>query len=107
MWIDESLEEFINDLSLYQYEWDDRLGEFSKKPKHDWTSHFADAYRYVATVYEHLSKDGETPYERLHPVDSPYFHYTEDDLEAILLDEDEERSKLAEIDENEDDPYNL
>jgi hypothetical protein len=25
VWIEESLEDFINNLSLYQYEWDDKL----------------------------------------------------------------------------------
>ena len=25
VWIDEALDEFINNLALYQYEWDDKL----------------------------------------------------------------------------------
>lgn len=56
LWINEDLEDFINDISLYQYEWDDKLGEFKKVPKHDWTSHYCDAYRYLATIFEHLMR---------------------------------------------------
>ncbi len=36
--------------ALYNYhrEWDDRAREFKNKPKHDWSSHAADAFRYFA-----------------------------------------------------------
>lgn len=57
IWIDSSLEEFINNLSLYQYEWDDKLGQFKKSPIHDFTSHDADWFRYMSTIYSYLSKD--------------------------------------------------
>jgi hypothetical protein len=56
IWIEESLEDFINNLSLYQYEWDDKLGQFKKQPIHDFTSHDADTFRYMATVYYALVK---------------------------------------------------
>jgi phage terminase large subunit len=52
--INEELEEFINDLSLYQYEYNETRWEFTTTPKHDWTSHYADAFRYLATIYELL-----------------------------------------------------
>lgn len=38
----------LNALRQYQREWDDRLKCFSQKPLHDWTSHAADAFRYLA-----------------------------------------------------------
>jgi phage terminase large subunit len=38
----------IDTLRQYQKEWDDEKRCFSLKPKHDWTSHGADAFRYLA-----------------------------------------------------------
>lgn len=38
----------ISALRQYQRNWDDRLKCFSQKPLHDWTSHAADAFRYLA-----------------------------------------------------------
>ena len=35
-------------LRQYQKTWDDKLKIFSQKPLHDWTSHAADAFRYLA-----------------------------------------------------------
>lgn len=35
-------------LRQYRREWDDRLGAFRPRPLHDWTSHAADAFRYLA-----------------------------------------------------------
>lgn len=35
-------------LRQYQKEWDDRLKTFRPTPRHDWTSHAADAFRYLA-----------------------------------------------------------
>jgi len=55
IWIDSALEEFINNLSLYQYEWDDKLWQFKKQPVHDFTSHDADWFRYMAIVYSILT----------------------------------------------------
>lgn len=56
VWIDEALEEFINNLSLYKYEEDEKNGVFKKSPLHDFASHDADAFRYMAIVYEFLTK---------------------------------------------------
>ncbi len=55
LWIEEELEEFVNNLSLYQYEYDEKLWEFKKNPKHDFTSHDADWFRYMATIYRALT----------------------------------------------------
>jgi phage terminase large subunit len=56
LWIDEKLDSFLNNISLYQYEMDEKLGMLKKQPKHDFTSHDADTLRYMSTVYEHIIK---------------------------------------------------
>lgn len=38
----------LSALRQYQRTWDDKLKTFSLKPLHDWTSHAADAFRYLA-----------------------------------------------------------
>ncbi len=38
-------------LRQYQYEWDDSRKTFKAIPKHDWTSHPADAFRYLAMAW--------------------------------------------------------
>lgn len=58
LWIEESLDDFINNLSLYHYEWDDKLWQFRKTPEHDFTSHDADWFRYMAVIYNYIT---ETP----------------------------------------------
>lgn len=40
----------IDCLKQYQREWDERLKVFKRRPLHDWTSHGADAFRYLATM---------------------------------------------------------
>jgi hypothetical protein len=42
--------EGIEALRQYQREWDDRKQAFKEQPKHDWTSHYADSFRYSALV---------------------------------------------------------
>lgn len=39
----------IEALKQYRHEWDDKLKTFRTRPLHDWTSHSADAFRYLAT----------------------------------------------------------
>lgn len=51
LWIDgEKCAAFINAISLYRKEWDDKMGAFRNKPLHDWTSHAADMLRYWAVT---------------------------------------------------------
>lgn len=38
----------LNALRQYQREWDDKMHDFKPRPRHDWTSHGADAWRYLA-----------------------------------------------------------
>lgn len=48
-YIDESnCKKGLDALENYHREWDDELKVFSNKPKHDWSSHGADAFRYLA-----------------------------------------------------------
>jgi len=44
-------------LRQYQREWDDDKKVFRDRPKHDWTSHSADAFRYLSLVW----KDEDSP----------------------------------------------
>ena len=83
LWIEEWLDEFINNISLYQYELDEKLWIYKKQPKHDFTSHDADALRYLSTVYEHIIKTPtrEEPVEEMHEMDLLIFeddYYSED-----------------------------
>jgi hypothetical protein len=44
----------ITALELYHRKWDEELKTFSKEEEHDWTSHYADAFRYLALAWEAL-----------------------------------------------------
>lgn len=45
---DKKCEKGLNALRQYQKVWDDRRQDFQPRPLHDWTSHAADAFRYLA-----------------------------------------------------------
>lgn len=48
-WFDaEKCERGINALRNYRKEWDEKLKAFKERPLHDWSSHGADAFRYLA-----------------------------------------------------------
>lgn len=54
LWIDEKkCERFIDAISQYRKEWNDKMGDYKNHPLHDWTSHAADMLRYwaVTNVY--------------------------------------------------------
>jgi phage terminase large subunit len=52
-WFDEeNCKEGIEALRQYQREYDDERKCFKEQPKHDWTSHPADAFRMLAIVYQ-------------------------------------------------------
>jgi phage terminase large subunit len=44
-------------LNEYSKEWDDKNKVFKNSPKHDWTSHGADAFRTFAMAWDHRSHD--------------------------------------------------
>jgi phage terminase large subunit len=43
-------EELVEALKCYRREWNEELGMFSERPFHDWSSHYADAFRYFSLV---------------------------------------------------------
>jgi phage terminase large subunit len=42
----------IDALKLYRSEFDEKLQSFKPRPLHDWTSHAADAFRYLAMAFD-------------------------------------------------------
>jgi hypothetical protein len=44
----------IEALKSYRREWDDKLGCYRDRPVHDWSSHIADAIRYLSIVFTNL-----------------------------------------------------
>jgi len=42
----------LDALRSYQREWDGEKKVFSNAPKHDWTSHYADAFRYLSLTWK-------------------------------------------------------
>jgi hypothetical protein len=44
----------IEAMKSYRREWDDKLGCFRDRPVHDWSSHIADAIRYLGVVFTGL-----------------------------------------------------
>lgn len=104
LYIDEDLEDFLNDISLYQYEYDEKRWEFKKTPTHDWTSHYADALRYLAVIMHHLMKTPIVQWEQNKLEANPYnktVSNEEKTLDEIIFADDEE----VEIEFN-DDVYN-
>jgi hypothetical protein len=55
-WFHNRCEEGIECLRQYQREWDDDKKVFRDRPKHDWTSHSADAFRYLSIVWKDEDK---------------------------------------------------
>ena len=53
-WIDTKCDDFLNAISQYSQEWDDKRGMFRDQPRHDWTSHYADSLRYLSIVYNKI-----------------------------------------------------
>lgn len=56
-WFDEDkCDGLIQALSAYRREWDDKNKAFKPTPVHDWTSHYADAFRYACLVWREEMK---------------------------------------------------
>jgi phage terminase large subunit len=53
---DEQCREGIETLKQYQREYDEDKRCFRDKPRHDWTSHYADGFRYAALVWREEMK---------------------------------------------------
>jgi phage terminase large subunit len=50
----------IEALKLYRREWDDDKRTFKDRPLHDWTSHAADAARYMGIAWREIAEKTET-----------------------------------------------
>lgn len=62
-WFDrEATDDGVEALKQYQREWDEDKKAFREKPRHDWTSHPADAFRMLAIAYQQDAQD--TPPEK-------------------------------------------
>ena len=48
-------------LRSYRKEFDEAKGVFKKKPLHDWSSHFADAFRYFGLCYRDMNAQWSAP----------------------------------------------
>jgi phage terminase large subunit len=71
----------IEALKQYQKEYNDKLQKFSDHPRHDWTSHAADAFRYLAVSFKERvdhrkmrPKKAKTSYDPFSEHD-PYFNH--------------------------------
>lgn len=60
-WFDEACREGIETLKQYQREYDEDKKCFRDKPRHDWTSHYADAFRYACLVWREEMAPKPTP----------------------------------------------
>jgi len=60
----ENCERGIEALRQYRREFDDKLKTWRGRPLHDWTSHGADALRYLATGHSETSSDWGKPVKR-------------------------------------------
>lgn len=65
-------QEGIEALKAYHYVWDDDRKTLSNQPEHDWSSHGADAFRYLAVVAKYsnqITRPKPEPKARHAPVD--------------------------------------
>lgn len=59
-WFDEKRTEYgLDALRQYRSEYDDKTLVFDDTPRHDWTSHAADAFRYLAMAWRKLTAETE------------------------------------------------
>ena len=59
-WFDEEKCDYgIRALEMYRAEWDESVGTYAKKPLHNWASHPADGFRYLAVMYRTASLHGK------------------------------------------------
>lgn len=61
LWVDEKkCEKWIDLISQYRREFDEDKRMFIEKPRHDFTSHAADEYRYAAIIENEMTNDEDT-----------------------------------------------
>ena len=61
---DEACREGLDALKQYQREFDEDKKCFRDRPRHDWTSHYADAFRYACLVWREEMKPKSAPAAR-------------------------------------------
>jgi hypothetical protein len=59
---EEKCEKWLDAISEYKREWDDKRGMFKEIPYHNWTSHAADVHRYAAIVEKKMVDSYEQSY---------------------------------------------
>lgn len=70
-WFDElHCRDGLEALRQYCAEFDEKLKVFRNVPRHDWTSHAADAFRYMAMAWREMAKPKEKP--KPQPFKSPW-----------------------------------
>lgn len=70
-WFDaEKCADGIQCLRNYRYDVDPDTQQFSQKPLHDWASHGADAFRYLAVALREAKQKPATPKKTLNPLGS-------------------------------------
>ena len=63
-WFDAKCTEGLDALKAYQREYDEDKKAFRDKPRHDWTSHYSDAFRYLCLVWREEYKPKPKPEPR-------------------------------------------
>lgn len=64
-WFDEAkCKQGIEALKQYRSDFDEKKNVYSNRPRHDWTSHGADAFRYLALGIKPVSKWGPLNYQQ-------------------------------------------
>lgn len=67
--IDWKAEQGFEALKQYRYEQDEKNNKLKDKPLHDWTSHAADAFMYVAVSYQTVAPE-PLPEDRMKPLNA-------------------------------------
>lgn len=57
----------VDALRSYRREWDDELKVFRQRPLHDWTSHYADSFRYLSLAWRAEVSPQEKPKPKPQP----------------------------------------
>jgi hypothetical protein len=55
----------VEGLKQYRTDYDEKLRTFKNAPRHDWTSHRADAFRYLAMAYREIVPEAPKPKGRI------------------------------------------
>ena len=73
-------------MSSYHREWDDRLKMFRNAPKHDWSSHGADAGRTFAAGYRHPKDQMKAQTGKIPTIGDRFSQVARNRMDAALMD---------------------